>query len=122
MKFPPKEELQTAVEVYMTAFAEAEAARSRKLARQRQMPDEDGFVTVTRGGRTGPARILEAQEKMEELKKKEEEKRESMGNFYRFQVREKKKQRAGELVKRFEDDRRKVEEMREQRGRRFRPN
>ena len=105
----------------MSAFASAEAARSRALTRQRQMPDEDGFVTVTRGGRTGPARVEEAQEKMEQLRKKEEERREGMGDFYRFQVRERKKERAGELVKRFEEDRRRVEERRLQRGRRFRP-
>lgn len=106
----------------MSAFSEAEAARSRALARQRQMPDEDGFITVTRGGRTGPARMEEAQEKMEQLRKKEEDKRDGMGDFYRFQTRERKKAKAGELVKRFEEDRKRVEEMRLQRGRRFRPN
>ena len=105
----------------MTAFAAAEATRARKMTRQRQIPDADGFVTVTRGGRTGPERVEEAQEKMEEIRKKEEEKRQGMGDFYRFQVRERKKQRAGELVRRFEEDKKRVDEMRKQRGRRFRP-
>jgi ribosomal RNA-processing protein 7 len=49
----------------MTAFADQEASRARALARQRAEPDEDGFVTVTRGGRMGPARQEEAQEKAE---------------------------------------------------------
>lgn len=116
-----KSDLQAAVDAYMTQFASAEAARSRLLARQRAVPDEDGFITVTRGGRTGPARNEEAQEKMEELKKKEEDKRAGMGDFYRFQNREKKKQMAGELVKRFQEDRKRYDNMRQQKGNRFKP-
>lgn len=121
MRFPSKVDLQAAVDAYMTAFASAESARSRLLARQRAVPDEDGFITVTRGARTGPARNEEAQEKMEELKKKEEDKRAGMGDFYRFQNREKKKQMAGELVKRFQEDRKRSDNMRQQKGNRFKP-
>lgn len=105
----------------MSSFAAAEATKSRTLARQRAIPDEDGFVTVTRGGRAGPARNEEAQAKMEELRQKEEDKRSGMGDFYRFQVREKKKQAAGELVKRFQDERRRMDEMRQQKGNKFKP-
>jgi ribosomal RNA-processing protein 7 len=94
----------------MATFAAAEASRSRSLTRQRAVPDADGFITVTRGGRVGPARNDEAQEKMEELRKKEEDKRAGMKGFYRFQVREQNKQRAGELVKRFQEDRRRADE------------
>lgn len=105
----------------MSSFAAAEATKSRNLARQRAIPDEDGFVTVTRGGRAGPARNEETQAKMEELRQKEEDKRSEMGDFYRFQVREKKKQAAGELVKRFQDERRRMDEMRQQKGNKFKP-
>jgi ribosomal RNA-processing protein 7 len=37
--------------------------------------------------------------------------------FYRFQVREKRKQEQGELIKQFEEDKRRVEKLREVRGR-----
>jgi ribosomal RNA-processing protein 7 len=121
MQFPLKGDLQAAVDAYMISFTASEASRSRLLARQRAIPDEDGFITVTRGGRVGPARNEEAQEKQEELQKKEEEKRAGMGDFYRFQVREQKKQRAGDLVKRFQHDRRRVDDMRKQKGNRFKP-
>ena len=38
-------------------------------------------------------------------------------DFYRFQVREKKKEEAMDLVRGFEEDRRRVEEMKRRRGR-----
>jgi ribosomal RNA-processing protein 7 len=37
-------------------------------------------------------------------------------DFYRFQVRDKKKSEAKDLVQQFEEDRRRVEEMRKRRG------
>lgn len=76
---------------------------------------------VTRGGRTGPARIEEAKEKLEKEKQRDKEKKEGMGDFYRFQVRERKKERAGELVKKFEQDRRRVDEMRRGKRGQFMP-
>lgn len=97
----------------MNTFTAQEAARARLLARQRQEPDEDGFITVTRGGRSGPARQEEAQEKAE----KQREKQKGLEDFYRFQTREKRKAKAGELVRKFQDDRHKLKEMRERRGR-----
>ncbi|KAJ4366323.1 hypothetical protein N0V83_007959 [Neocucurbitaria cava] len=72
-------------------------------------------VELVRGGRAGPARIAEAEKKKAEL----EERRRNNGvkdDFYRFQNREKRKEREGELKRRFEEDRRRVGEMRERRG------
>ena len=79
------------------------------------MPDEDGFITVTRGGRTGPARLEQAELKQKEL----EERRQKNGakaDFYRFQTREKRKEAEGELRRKFEADRKRVEEMRARKG------
>lgn len=96
----------------MTGFANKEASKARSLARQRQEADADGFITVTRGGRTNPARQEMAQEQAEKRK----EKQKGLEDFYKFQSREKRKQRAGELVKKFEEDKEKVRKMRERRG------
>lgn len=117
LRYPAAAVLQANVDAYMVHFADQEAARAKLLARQRAVPDEDGFVTVVRGGRAGPARQEEAQEKAEKQKEK------SVGkeDFYRFQMREKRKERAGELLKGFEEDRRKVDEMRKRRNK-FKPN
>ncbi|KAI4752731.1 hypothetical protein E4T52_15045 [Aureobasidium sp. EXF-3400] len=117
LRFPATSVLQASVDAYMTAFADQEASRARALARQRAEPDEDGFVTVTRGGRMGPARQEEAQEKAELQKEKQKGKE----DFYRFQMREKRKEKANELLKGFEEDRKKVEAMKMKRNK-FRPN
>lgn len=97
----------------MTAFAANEAAQARLRARQRQEADEDGFITVTRGGRTNPAKQEAAQEQAE----KQKEKQKGLEDFYRFQSREKRKERAGELLRKFEEDKERVRKMKERRGR-----
>lgn len=116
LTYPNKAQLLESVNNYMTRFASKEASQARSLARQRQVADADGFITVTRGGRTNPARQEVAQEQAE----KQKEKQKGLDDFYRFQSREKRKQRAGELVRKFEEDKEKVRKMRERRGR-FRP-
>ena len=115
LRYPDPAALQESVDNFMSTFSAQEAERAKQLARQRNEPDEDGFITITRGGRTGPAREEEAKAREEELKKRE--KNRVKDDFYRFQVREKKKEASKELVKGFEEDRKKVEEMRKRRGR-----
>lgn len=96
----------------MTAFAAKEAFQTRLLTKQRQEPDADGFVTVTRGGRTNPAKQEAAQEQADKQKQKQK----GLEDFYRFQSREKRKERAGELVRKFEEDKERVRKMKERRG------
>ena len=96
----------------MTEFAEREAAQARLQARQRQVPDAEGFITVTRGGRNGPAR----QDVAQDTALKQKDKQKGLENFYRFQHREKKKAKAAELMRRFEEDKEKVKKMKEKRG------
>jgi ribosomal RNA-processing protein 7 len=115
LRYPDHAALETSVNVFMAAFAAKEEARAKQLARLRNEPDEDGFITVTRGGRKGPGREEEARAKEEELKKREKSR--IRPDFYRFQVREKKKEEAKDLVKGFEEDMRRVEEMKRRRGR-----
>ena len=96
----------------MTAFAEREASQARGQAKRRQVPDAEGFVTVSRGGRLGPAK----QEAAQALAKKQKEKQEGLKDFYRFQMRERRKAKAGELLRKFEEDKDRVRRIREQRG------
>ncbi|PVH89224.1 hypothetical protein DL98DRAFT_402513 [Cadophora sp. DSE1049] len=124
LRFPSKLELQKNVDAFMTTFNALEESKALEAKRTRNVPDEDGFVTVVRGGRSGPARMEDAERKRVELEKKEEEKREGLrkGDFYRFQGRERRKVEMGELVRRFEGDRRRVEELKGRRGKGgFRP-
>lgn len=115
LMFPPAAELQASVDAYMAAFEAAETERAKALAKARSVPDEDGFVTVTRGGRNKPARIEEAQAKLE----KQKEKHKGREDFYRFQMRERRKDEAKKLQRGFEEERRRVHEMRGKR--KYRP-
>jgi len=115
LRYPDPTLLQSSVDAFMEAFSAQEGARSGALARLRAEPDAEGFITVTRGGRTGPAREEEAKAKEEEFKKREKSR--IRDDFYRFQTREKRKEQANDLVKGFEEDRRRVEEMRQRKGR-----
>jgi ribosomal RNA-processing protein 7 len=99
---------------FMSALSAQEIARARAQTRQRSAPDADGFITVGRGGKGDAAREEAARLKGEELAKRQKK---MIGeDFYRFQVREKKKDEAKDLVRGFEEDRRKVEELRMRRG------
>lgn len=121
MKYPSTEVLQAAVDNFMSDWNEKEEEEARDAKRMRNVPDEDGFITVTRGGRVGPARQHDAEEARRKEMEKEEAKRKSMGDFYRFQGRERRKEEQGELLKRFEEDRKKVEALKSERKGRFRP-
>lgn len=92
----------------MTAFNARQEAAAKELARKRSIPDQDGFVTVTRGGRNAAARMEDAKESLE----KQEKRRKGLSDFYRFQGREARKEKAAELVKRFEEDKDRVMRMR----------
>ncbi|KAL8729087.1 MAG: hypothetical protein Q9181_005121 [Wetmoreana brouardii] len=116
LQYPNSNQILESVNTYMTEYAAREAAQARARARQRQVPDEEGFITVTRGGRTDPAR----QEAAQQLAEKQKEKQKGLEDFYRFQTRERKKAKAAELLKKFEEDKEKVRRMKERRGT-FRP-
>jgi ribosomal RNA-processing protein 7 len=122
LRYPDETVLKLNVNAFMTAFNRKEEEKAKREKRMRNVPDEDGFVTVTRGGRTGPARSEEAELKRKEMEEREKKKRENLqgAGFYRFQVREQRKAEQGELVRRFEEDRKRVGAMKEKRGR-FRP-
>lgn len=122
MRYPDPAILQANVDAFMTDWNTREEEKARLSKRQRNVPDEDGFITVSRGGRTGPARMHDAEAKRLEMEEKEKKKRDELSEkpFYRFQMREVRKAEQAELVKRFEEDKARLVSMKEQRGK-FRP-
>lgn len=120
LSYPPTELLQQSVDAFFTVYNSKEKDAAELARRLRNEPDEDGFVTVTRGGRAQPARRDEAEEARKKMLEKEQRKKDEMGNFYRFQLREKKKAEQAELIRKFDEDRRKVQAMKQRRGK-FRP-
>lgn len=110
LRYPAKALLQASVDTYMKTFAEEETARLRAMAKRRQEPDEDGFITVVRGGRVAPARQEEAKATLEKKKEKG-----SHEGFYRFQAREDRKKRQLQLLAKFEEDKKRVAARKSQR-------
>ncbi|KAB8446247.1 hypothetical protein FH972_025229 [Carpinus fangiana] len=111
--YPSHTMLQDLVDGYMSSLDAHETALARAATRARAVPDADGFITVTRGSRTGPARQTEAEEALAAQRAKEEKKRKDMGgDFYRFQVREKRKQRERELQEQFQSDVQRMKDLR----------
>lgn len=111
---------QKAVHAFFTVYNRKEKEAAEMAKRLRNEPDEDGFVTVTRGGRATPASKNEAEAARQKMLDRAAKKKEELGNFYRFQVREKRKAEQALMARRFDDDRRKVMAMKERRGK-FRP-
>ncbi|KAH6899704.1 ribosomal RNA-processing protein 7-domain-containing protein [Thelonectria olida] len=115
-----KQATQKAVHAFFSAFNRKEKEAAELAKRLRNEPDEDGFVTVTRGGRSAPAGHNEAEEAKRKMVEKDQKKKSEMKDFYRFQLRERRKAEQAALLRSFEEDKRKVNAMREKRGK-FRP-
>ncbi|KAI5299746.1 hypothetical protein KEM56_002985, partial [Ascosphaera pollenicola] len=112
LQYPPRADLLRIVQDYMTVFTTMEETKHR-LATMPGEPDEDGFVTVTRGSKiNNTAR----EEELKRLLVKQKEKQKGLEDFYRFQMREKRKERQTELLKKFEEDKKRVQEMKARRG------
>ncbi|KAL2131821.1 hypothetical protein VTI74DRAFT_4565 [Chaetomium olivicolor] len=116
LSYPDRDALQASVDAFSALFARREQEAADIAKRLRNEPDEDGFVTVTRGGRAAPASRNEAEEAKRKMLEKQAKKKEELTNFYRFQLRERKKEEQAELLRRFDEDRRKLEAMRQKRG------
>lgn len=115
-----KAETKQAVHAFFTNFNTKEKEAVELAKRLRNEPDDDGFVTVTRGGRAAPASRSLAEEAKARMVDKATKKKSEMTDFYRFQLRERRKDQQAALLRRFDEDRRKVNTMREKRGK-FRP-
>ncbi|KAJ3157908.1 Ribosomal RNA-processing protein 7 [Geranomyces variabilis] len=107
----------------LAAFEDAERAARAAVESARNVPDADGFVTVVRGrGRKGMnsdgqgASVTAA--RADDLKKLKPKKKELV-DFYRFQLRENKRNQLADLRRKFEEDKQKIAALRA--NRRFNP-
>ncbi|KKK27200.1 hypothetical protein ARAM_004927 [Aspergillus rambellii] len=113
MCYPGRAELLRRVNEYMSVFGEVAEARKREAMRKAQEPDEDGFITVTAGPKlTSAAHEEEAKRLIEKQKKKDQ----GFEDFYRFQSREKRKERQNELLKKFDEDKKKLQMLKMRKG------
>ncbi|KAI0134139.1 ribosomal RNA-processing protein 7-domain-containing protein [Xylariales sp. AK1849] len=115
MSYPGNDAMQAMVDAYFTAYNRKEADAAQLAKAMQNEPDEDGFITVTRGGRTAPASQAEAEEAKRKMLERQQKKKDETQNFYRWQLRDKKKAEQAEFLKRFEEDKFKLRAMREKR-------
>lgn len=115
-RLPDAAELSAAVEEYMNVFDESEVERKQK--EKQQEVDDDGWQVVKKGRNAGFEQkemiLKKLADKIEDGKKKKE-----LSNFYTFQIRDSKQQHIVGLRRRFENDKRKIEVMKN--NRRFKP-
>lgn len=97
----------------MTTFTQVSEARKREDHKRLAVPDEDGFVTVSHGPKLNS---VAREEEMRELVEKQKKKGEGLEDFYRFQSREKRKERQNQLLRRFDEDKKKLAEIKARKG------
>ncbi|KAJ5273899.1 Ribosomal RNA-processing protein 7 [Penicillium angulare] len=113
MRYPNRADILRSVNDFMTVFEQVAEAKKREEHRKIGEPDEDGFVTVTHGPKLNSvAREDEAKELLERQKKKGE----GLEDFYRFQSREKRKERQNELLRKFDEDKKKLADIKMRKG------
>ncbi|XP_072277048.1 ribosomal RNA-processing protein 7 homolog A [Pyxicephalus adspersus] len=110
-------DLQAEIEQYMQKYDKTIAEKEEKA--NEEVPDEDGWVTVTRKGRNPGLARTEAVNINLTGKEKNKRAQKELLNFYTWQTRNNKKEHLAELRKKFEEDKQKIAIMRAQR--KFRP-
>ncbi|KAF4519350.1 hypothetical protein B566_EDAN011356 [Ephemera danica] len=118
-RIPDVEELQAEIDSFMEKHDKQVSEEERKLKETEGQPDDEGWITVTRrGNKPGFARKESVEQRVlaKESKKKANK---ELKNFYQFQIRESKMNNLAELRHKFEEDKKKIAQLRQ--ARKFRP-
>ncbi|KAG0266273.1 Ribosomal RNA-processing protein 7 [Actinomortierella ambigua] len=118
---PSAVDLQLKVDDYMDKFERSEYEAQQAALARVNMVDDDGFTLVTSAGKKGSNSdgvITVQAAKAEEVKNLKPKKKE-LQDFYRFQMREAKRDKLVELRRKFEEDKQKIEHLKA--TRRFKP-
>lgn len=104
-------------------FQNREKKAVEEVQNMREIVDEDGFTLVVGSQKKTKSEILGSMKKLSDLEKDDahikKKKKKEKKDFYRFQIRERKKQEMNQLLSKFKEDQERVKQMREKR--RFRP-
>ena len=109
--------LETQVKGFMTRFDARRQLEDSKTKKRKNLPDEDGWITVTgRNNRKIPkSKISKFKQKKVDRKKRKNE----LLHFYKFQMREEKRDAVLQLQKKFDEDKKKLAAMKL--NRKFKP-
>ncbi|EPY88547.1 ribosomal RNA-processing protein 7 A-like protein [Camelus ferus] len=116
---PDPEALRVEVDTFMETYDKKIAEEEAKAKEEEGVPDEEGWVKVTRRGRRPVLPRTEAATLRVLEKERRKRARKELLNFYAWQHRETKMEHLAQLRKKFEEDKQRIELMRAQR--KFRP-
>ncbi|XP_004610611.1 ribosomal RNA-processing protein 7 homolog A [Sorex araneus] len=111
--------LQAEVDAFMEAYDKKTAEEEARAKEEEGVPDEEGWVKVTRRGRRPVLPRTEAASLRVLERERRKRARKELLNFYAWQHRESKMEHLAQLRKKFEEDKQRIELMRAQR--KFRP-
>ena len=112
-QYPNPKIVQKKVDEFMAEFDLKEAKEKAELERLANEPDEEGWTVVMHGKKT-----LGDTERVTKRERKKRQKKE-LANFYTFQQRESKREHIAILRKKFEEDKKKIQQLRA--ARKFKP-
>ncbi|XP_038612521.1 ribosomal RNA-processing protein 7 homolog A isoform X2 [Tachyglossus aculeatus] len=113
------EALKVEVDTFMEKYDNEIAKEDAKAEEEEGVPDNEGWVKVTRKGRRPGIPRTEAASLRLLEKEKQKRTRKELLNFYAWQHRETKREHLAQLRKKFEEDKQRIALMRAQR--KFRP-
>ncbi|XP_054574624.1 ribosomal RNA-processing protein 7 homolog A-like [Eptesicus fuscus] len=109
------EALRVEVDTFMEAYDRKMAEEEAKAKEEEGVPDDEGWVKVTRRGRRPVLPRTEAASLRVLEREKRKRARKELLNFYAWQHRETKMEHLAQLRKKFEEDKQRIELMRAQR-------
>ncbi|CCH46456.1 Ribosomal RNA-processing protein [Wickerhamomyces ciferrii] len=115
-------ETSKAVSLALEEFEKREAASLEQLQDLKETVDEDGFTLVVGKNRKTKKGILENIDNVNKFTQESDDKkkeRKEKQDFYRFQIRDRKKMEMNELLKKFREDTERIKELKHKK--RFRP-
>ncbi|KAF4023025.1 hypothetical protein G4228_014928 [Cervus hanglu yarkandensis] len=116
---PDPEALRVEVDAFMETYDREIAEEEAKAKEEEGVPDDEGWVKVTRRGRRPVLPRTEAASLRVLERERQKRARKELLNFYAWQHRETKMEHLAQLRKKFEEDKQRIELMRAQR--KFRP-
>ncbi|BFZ17668.1 hypothetical protein BsWGS_20707 [Bradybaena similaris] len=118
-QLPNVDVIEKEAEDYMVEYYKKKEEEEKKEKQIEGVPDEEGFIKVTRHGKNRGGRRTEETERKGHEHIRSRRKKNELKDFYTFQFRETKKKHIVELQAKFEEDKRRVKEMRM--ARKFKP-
>ncbi|XP_049874322.1 ribosomal RNA-processing protein 7 homolog A [Pectinophora gossypiella] len=110
--------LKEKVETFMKQY-DAEMKKAEKKEKQLEQEDDEGWITVTKHGKVQSIARTEKVENKILAKDEKANKRKELKNFYTFQIRESKMKHIVALRQKFEEDKKKIHQIKQ--NRRFKP-